>query len=262
MSRHRQKDEEVGVEGYGVLNTRKRMWKDTDGNIVTKKPALTGSDHSSPQHVDQGQIDSLHGFMPFQDHNGVPISPPTSHDPSLSQSTFDDHESGIAGPYPPTLNPRSLSNSGSYSPSSDQRFWSSNLPQPEPFVTSTFDDAPFDDIFNADTSSSFNNPFTTMSNYNIRPRPLTAGQCYLRPFSAFSVHIQSDERYPGCFRGSFESHELGIRYPSSKCHSTWLSTVPTHGLSSRVPPCAYDLSTSVRRGYASRHKTYTNLFLL
>jgi hypothetical protein len=26
MARHRQKDEEIGVEGCGILNTRKRMW--------------------------------------------------------------------------------------------------------------------------------------------------------------------------------------------------------------------------------------------
>ncbi|KAF2465101.1 uncharacterized protein BDR25DRAFT_380184 [Lindgomyces ingoldianus] len=166
MARHRQKDEEAGAEGCGVLNTRKRMWKDADGSIVTKKPALT-EDVQPSQHLDHDSLGSLRDFVPFQDHEGgAPISPPISHDPSLGRSTFDDHDSGIAIGYPPTLSVNALSTSDGYSPPSDQHFWSSNLAQLEPFTPSTFEDAPFLDIFNSDTASSFNNPFTTMNNYN------------------------------------------------------------------------------------------------
>jgi hypothetical protein len=34
MLRHKQKDDEAGGEGLGHLATRKRLWRDTDGNIV------------------------------------------------------------------------------------------------------------------------------------------------------------------------------------------------------------------------------------
>lgn len=41
MLRHQQKDEEAGGEGLGVVCTRKRLWRDADGNIVTKRPRST-----------------------------------------------------------------------------------------------------------------------------------------------------------------------------------------------------------------------------
>ncbi|CAK7269934.1 hypothetical protein SEPCBS57363_003848 [Sporothrix epigloea] len=42
LERHRLRDIEVGAEGSGVLNTRKRSWKALDGTLVQKKPQLTG----------------------------------------------------------------------------------------------------------------------------------------------------------------------------------------------------------------------------
>ena len=164
MTRHRQKDDEAGATGFGVLNTRKRMWKDADGNIVTKKPAL-GKNGERAQSYD-GPLPEIPDFIPFQHHEqSAPISPPISQDPSLGHSNLSDHDSG----YPPTLDANTLSNS-TYSPHLDQRFWSTDLSQPEagsePFNPVAFDDAPFEEIFNPDTSSSFNNPFTTMNNYN------------------------------------------------------------------------------------------------
>lgn len=171
MTRHRQKDEEAGAEGFGVLNTRKRMWKDAEGKIVTKKPNLGDENNAPPSSDSQpgNQLPPLPDFsIPFPNHEeGAPISPPISHKASGSLS-WDDHDSGIGTNYPPTtLNPTTLSTSDSFSPI-DQRIWSADLsqPQPEPFISTSFDDAPFDDIFNPDTASSFNNPFTTMSNYN------------------------------------------------------------------------------------------------
>ncbi|KAF2109391.1 fungal-specific transcription factor domain-containing protein [Lophiotrema nucula] len=222
MARHRQKDEEAGAEGCGILNTRKRMWKDADGKIVTKKPALN-PDAPLSENQDQDPLSSLGEFVSFQPHDrGAPISPPISHDPSL-HSAFDDHDSGIASGYPSTLDANTLSNSGSsYSPSSEQRFWSSNLTQnqPEPFlqVSNNFDDAPFDEIFNPDTASSFNNPFTTMSNYNwlfdmdlSRPDPMQAANMMADPFPSFQfdtnnvtvshpMELQFDHMAPGVDR--------------------------------------------------------------
>ncbi|KAF1952789.1 hypothetical protein CC80DRAFT_596384 [Byssothecium circinans] len=176
MARHRQKDEEAGAEGHGILNTRKRMWKDAEGNVVTKKPALekdvqqqlSSSPHTFPQNHQEDPLQCLPDLTLLQQHNeGAPISPPLSHNQSLAHPTLSDHDSGIACSYPPTLDAHVPSASEYFSPI-DQQFWPSNAIQPEPdlFAPSALNDAPFDDIFNPDTASSFNNPFTTMSNYN------------------------------------------------------------------------------------------------
>lgn len=147
------------------------MWKDPDGKIVTKKPTLP-NDVQQPQRPPPQQP-LLHDLQPHPEYphfihqqESAPISPPVSNN-SATQS-WDDHDSGLGTSYPTgTLDPNALSASESFSPI-DQRFWSADLsqPQPEPFPVTVFDDAPFDDIFNPDTASSFNNPFTTMSNYN------------------------------------------------------------------------------------------------
>ena len=152
------------------------MWKDEEGKIVAKKPAIAIEAQRSkarpqpqpqPQPHHEDPLQALADFALFAHHEeGAPISPPISHSASLSNS-LDDHDSGIASAYPPTtLDPNTLSTQR-FSPI-DQRFWSADLsqPEPDPFATTTFDDAPFDDIFNPDTASSFNNPFTTMNNYN------------------------------------------------------------------------------------------------
>lgn len=153
-----------------MLNTRKRMWKDAEGKIVTKKPNLSNdAQKTGPLSLSQTEdlLQSMPDFAGFATHQGLPISPPTSNGPSLSHS-LDDSDSGIGINYPSTnLNPNSIPSSSLYSPT-DQRFWSANNTQSsaEPFASAIFDNAPFDEIFNPDTASSFNAPFTTMSNYN------------------------------------------------------------------------------------------------
>jgi hypothetical protein len=146
------------------------MWKDAEGKIVTKKPTLP-NDIPKPQQLlhphHHDLLSTSIDFLPFPSHQeGAPISPPISN--NSQNHSWDDHDSGLGTVYPSnTLDPNALSSSGSYSPV-DQRFWSTDLPQPQPgpVIATVFDDAPFDDIFNPDTASSFNNPFTTMSNYN------------------------------------------------------------------------------------------------
>ncbi|OAL26468.1 hypothetical protein AYO20_10136 [Fonsecaea nubica] len=39
VARHRQKDEEAGGEGLGIVESRKRLWRDADGNIVRDRPS-------------------------------------------------------------------------------------------------------------------------------------------------------------------------------------------------------------------------------
>jgi hypothetical protein len=146
------------------------MWKDSEGKIVTKKPALANDVQSLKQpsrSLSQGSLPHASiDFLSFPNHHdGAPISPPTSNT-SLNQS-WEDCSSGLTSGYPhTTLDPNTLSSSDSYSPI-DQRFWPTDFPQPPPDpLAAPVDDALFDDIFNPDTASSFNNPFTTVSNYN------------------------------------------------------------------------------------------------
>jgi len=42
MARHKEKDDEAGGPGLGILATRKRLWRDSDGNIVNaRRPSYT-----------------------------------------------------------------------------------------------------------------------------------------------------------------------------------------------------------------------------
>jgi len=42
MARHKEKDDEAGGEGLGILATRKRLWRDADGKIVNaRRPSYT-----------------------------------------------------------------------------------------------------------------------------------------------------------------------------------------------------------------------------
>lgn len=138
---------------------------------MTKKPTLSNEAQKVQlvPHPHSGDpLQSLQDLVPFtHQEDGAPISPPISHNASLTLS-WDDRDSGIGVNYSPTtLDTNAFPPSDSFS-SIDQRCWSDDISQPPPvsFASITFDDAPFDDIFNPDTASSFNNPFTTMSNYN------------------------------------------------------------------------------------------------
>lgn len=165
---------------------------------MTKKPALDPSveerSNVAPQQPQQPEdpLQSLSELAQFHSHGHcAPISP-LSGDPSLGHSTFDDHDSGIASGYQPTdLDVHALSGTGSLSPI-DQQFWSSELSQPEvePLAPLAFNDAPFDDIFNPDTASSFNNPFTTMNNYSwlFDLKETQMQPVFNDPFPSFQFH--------------------------------------------------------------------------
>jgi hypothetical protein len=123
MNRHRQKDAEAGADGRGVLNTRKRMWKDTQGRIVTEKPILE-KDVQPQVSVQQNH----HTPWPFwntapfpRQEEDLTTSPtmlctvPLSHDPSIrceylsGTSSLTTLPSPISSPtdqpsFPPLLN--------------------------------------------------------------------------------------------------------------------------------------------------------------
>ncbi|KAI5861557.1 fungal-specific transcription factor domain-containing protein [Durotheca rogersii] len=156
MSRHRKRDIEAGGEGIGVLNTRKRMWKDHNGRIVQKRPAETPAPdgpHLAAAYLPQAKEpisppDSLHTPV-HGDRAPAPQPAFTTDDPhgviadyALSTGQFDAQGAGPYWSLPET------------SQAGGAGMMSSNL------------DLNYDEVFQPDTSSSFNMPYTTQVNYD------------------------------------------------------------------------------------------------
>ncbi|KAI0837874.1 fungal-specific transcription factor domain-containing protein [Hypoxylon sp. FL0890] len=154
MSRHKQKDEEAGGEGTGTLNTRKRMWKDHDGRIVQKKPIEHSPLGSTSISLGASFVSQVDGPIspPVSSHNS---DLPSDHDPthpaftndqsilpdySLPTSQFDSQGPGGYWIPPEAHQPRSL--------------------------TSSYLDINYEEVFQPDTASSFNMPYTTQINYD------------------------------------------------------------------------------------------------
>ena len=156
--RHQQKDAEAGGEGLGVVCTRKRLWRDADGNIVTKRPRSTQHSNASTTSFEENDQDNR------QQIHEPPVSPP----PSLSsaearmQDDFscfvapEDLQTGID--FPPLMNAGNETiDFFVESP------WNAQPTDPFPQASNNVD---FNELFQPDTASSFNMPFTTMNNYN------------------------------------------------------------------------------------------------
>ncbi|EKG22110.1 Transcription factor fungi [Macrophomina phaseolina MS6] len=256
MQRHRQKDEEAGGEGAGVLNTRKRMWKDHDGNIVTKRPNLgkknstrrssPSSDHharslstSTADSVDEA-IHTLTG--------DAPISPPIS---STQSSGSDDYarrssnacdtatdptfENWVFPPLElsPAPEPHSYPEPEPLAQDTD-RFWSNAGGPQTASLRNLSDDVPYDDIFNPDTASSFNMPFTTMNNYNWL-FDVDLGAAATQQFTASPPDILS---------GTFPATHVDQAAPDSQPST---HTFPT-GVTTEHTPAASELATLSTNG--------------
>ena len=76
MARHKQKDEEAGGEGLGVIESRKKLWRDKDGKIVSKRPSqVDSSDQPAKKKATQPQNN---GFPDQTALHAEPLSPPKS----------------------------------------------------------------------------------------------------------------------------------------------------------------------------------------
>lgn len=81
MARHKEKDEEAGGEGLGRLQTRKRLWRDATGAVVTKrrpeheKRSVSSTLAGKRQKVRDHSFESANGFSNQKD---APMSPPPS----------------------------------------------------------------------------------------------------------------------------------------------------------------------------------------
>lgn len=143
--------------------TRKRMWKDENGNIVTKRPMLDSRASS---------IGSRSGSERGDSKPAHPMSPPNSLSTTGSNGHLADmqaHEAVRVANDPWMFVPEDMDllqdNFGPLQPS--EGFWESAT-RPTPELRAPQDSAPepYEDVFNPDTASSFNMPFTTMNNYN------------------------------------------------------------------------------------------------
>jgi hypothetical protein len=161
MLRHQQKDEEAGGEGLGIVCTRKRLWRDADGNIVTKRPrSIQHSNASSTSFEDPSSNDQDSGPQVYE----PPVSPP----PSLSNA-----ETRMQDDFSCFVAPEDLQTGFDFPPLMDadddiidffvESSWNS---QPLDSLPAASNNVDFNELFQPDTASSFNMPFTTMNNYN------------------------------------------------------------------------------------------------
>jgi hypothetical protein len=108
MARHKEKDAEAGGEGLGKLLTRKRLWKDSTGAIVSKRrpehekerkrPAAETEASQSRQIQSQTRPKEMTYALAPNPMIDVPISPPKSMEPTSNGSDVGDLF--IPGPLP------------------------------------------------------------------------------------------------------------------------------------------------------------------
>lgn len=151
MNRHKQKDEEAGGDGTGTLNTRKRMWKDHEGRIVQKKPI----EHSS---LDDGSPEAS-----FVSRVDGPISPPISSNNSDLPSDSDPNQTSFSNDH--SILPDYPLPTGQFGSQGSVGYWITTESQPQGLV-SPYLEINYDEVFQPDTASSFNMPYTTQVNYD------------------------------------------------------------------------------------------------
>ncbi|KXT01898.1 hypothetical protein AC578_2175 [Pseudocercospora eumusae] len=144
LARHRQKD----AEG-GTLMTRKRLWKTSEGRVVTKRPAL--EEQQSNSAVNNSYQAPALPLSPPGSSSDLTISPTGSNEATTRLVQQPDQAESFGDPF--------LQDS-----LDDNFFWETTALSSGP--EAAFGSGPFDDIFAPDTASSFNMPYTTASNYN------------------------------------------------------------------------------------------------
>ncbi|KAH6672567.1 fungal-specific transcription factor domain-containing protein [Halenospora varia] len=162
MARHKQKDDEAGGYGLGVMETRKRLWRDADGNIVTKRPTLPKR-NPPPIDTHQQNDSSNDGYEIPQNVQQLPS--PRSQISSISNGEHQQQATNIVAMPVEQWNPDPLPSFSNDVPDMCE-FLTNSSWGTQSLQSSAGTGRPGDDMFNPDTASSFNMPFTTMNNYN------------------------------------------------------------------------------------------------
>jgi len=169
------------------------MWRDADGHIVTKRPSQDGDDEQGRKRQSNapGMETSNQDDFDLEMTNSIdeqarerqmdlPDMDISDHG-SFDYATADDNDFNIALLSPPRTIMGTDSSVQSSVPLSEAHMsepslaggpdmldflansaWGISLPE----MLNLHSDGPFDDVFQPDTSSSFNMPFTTVNNYN------------------------------------------------------------------------------------------------
>lgn len=198
MARHKEKDDEAGGEGLGKLLTRKRLWRDSTGAIVSKrrpehdkerKRSGPSDSDASPNRAGRHQNHpNLNQTLASRTQKPAPPSPPRSLEPISNGSAF------IQGPL--------ASVEGSLLPPGVDDQW----PMPNPIDEMPFEDAGFDS-------------FEFLCNAHWGAQPISGG-------------VNSDMPYDNMFAPDtgtmrFFSLCLPILTSSQQVHLTCLSPRPT-----------------------------------
>lgn len=82
MARHRQRDMEAGGDGLGIVETRKRLWEDNDGNVVENRPSTPPPTNrcrkrrranAEKEHLGESLQESLPIFQSYMPQTTSPI---------------------------------------------------------------------------------------------------------------------------------------------------------------------------------------------
>lgn len=157
MARHRQKDEEAGGYGLGVVETRKRMWRDADGNIVAKRPTLPNNNPTiaSQQENRRGMIqqheNTNHGYEMHS--NAEPLSPPRSMTSSDSNGRGQQQIPDLVTMDEDQWNAVSLPSLTNNGPEMCEFLANSSWGSQPSRSSTAVKNTPFDDMFNPDTGT-------------------------------------------------------------------------------------------------------------
>jgi hypothetical protein len=252
LVRHQEKDEEAGGEGLGDLQTRKKLWRDADGRIVTNRPAQNGENRVArkKQSDTEGQNFPIHdnSYFTHEAHfeiNSALLSPPGT---SLSNESFDQFSQ--------------VSPEQHFVPHDDifdfmaNSTWGTLPPGAIDLQVDTVD-APLDDMFRPDTgsealvilrlptvtnyssASSFNMPFTTLNNYNwLFDSPANLDVDMASKFRSQQTRPNMTSRVQAGLVGTAERHMivsqvsspdtfLGLEMLSSNIDTNWSSMPAT-----------------------------------
>ncbi|GJC90633.1 nicotinate catabolism cluster-specific transcription factor [Colletotrichum liriopes] len=195
MDRHRQKDLEAGGPGCGTLDTRKRSWKAPDGSVVEKRPCLNASGRGrgasgrglqQPQQVPSPEPElnegdhSLSSQGPGGDQglSGGSISSETRRHPALDlrpgnltiNRSYPFGRGDFFSPSETVENlpgfPPSLQFSNFFPTVAGQLDIDTTQPGSWGDASLLSEQLDYDQVFQPDTASSFNMPYTTALDYN------------------------------------------------------------------------------------------------
>ncbi|KAK7224321.1 hypothetical protein V2G26_012324 [Clonostachys chloroleuca] len=179
MERHRQKDLEAGGPGCGTLDTRKRAWATPDGSVVQKRPCLNGETDKGPTEqvaqqepspdpepcdVTESLVNSDALFFPNAGPEAVQHPPIDCLPFGEEARQHQQHQP------PPEFNHHSPISQACFDSNSGAQNQTSFIPYDSSWtdlaIQQNISELEYAQIFQPDTASSFNMPYTTALDYN------------------------------------------------------------------------------------------------